>query len=424
MTVTSTTSRWEYTGDGSTVAFSVGNKFFADSDLDVYEDGVLQTLTTDYTVSGAGDDAGGTVTFVSAPANDAEVTIIRNVPDTQTTDLPAAGAFPSTSVEDALDRRTVVSQQGDEALDRSLKFLSTDQNLPSPELPALTNLKGKALTFNSSTGAPEATAFADISVGIDTALSSEAANDFLVYDGTNWVNQTVSEVQATLSLEVGTDVQAYDADLAALAGLTSAANKVPYFTGSEAAGLLDFLDEDAMGSDSATAVASQQSIKAYADSLAPTDGGLLSTASGSSANTSDLGVTTPKIIHLAFDGVSLSGTDNLLVQIGDSGGIETTGYVADGASFASGGNTVTNSTSGFIIDIGTAARLFSGVGTLVNVTGNVWAFSYSGRTASGVVAAGGGIKTLSAAITQITVKPTGSDTFDAGQIRVIGQAGL
>lgn len=200
MTISSTTSRWEYTGDGSNTGFAVNNKFFADSDLEVYEDGVLQTLTTHYTVTGAGNDAGGTVTFVSAPANNAEVTIIRNVPDTQTTDLPAAGAFPSTSVEDALDRRTVVSQQGDEALSRSLKFLSTDQNLPSAELPALASLKGKALTFNSSTGAPEATAFADISVSIDTLLTSEAANDFLVYDGTNWVNQTLAETKTTLGV--------------------------------------------------------------------------------------------------------------------------------------------------------------------------------------------------------------------------------
>ncbi len=65
---------------------------------------------------------------------------------------------------------------------------------------------------------------------------------------------------------IGTNIQAYDADLTALAGLTSAANKVPYFTGSETAGLLDLLDEDTLSSDSATAVATQQFIKAYVDS--------------------------------------------------------------------------------------------------------------------------------------------------------------
>lgn len=125
-------------------------------------------------------------------------------------------------------------------------------------------------------------------------------------------------------------------------------------------------------------------------------------------------------IAIKFRGLSLSGTDRILVQIGDAGGIETSGYVSTTTGIASGAITVTSSTAGFVIHAAAAGDIFSGTMflDLIDAATFAWVSSHSGKVATTAAAAGGGDMALSAELTQVRITRTGTDTIDAGAVGI------
>lgn len=147
----------------------------------------------------------------------------------------------------------------------------------------------------------------------------------------------------------------------------------------------------------------------------------LGTAQASTSGTSIDFTSIPswaKEIKIMFSGVSTSGTNNWLIQIGDSGGIETSGYL--GAS--SLGGAFTNHTDGFGLRFNTSGTTVHGVVTLslMNAAAFTWASSGNvGRSDSADLCATAGVKSTSAALDRVRITTVGgTDTFDAGSINI------
>jgi hypothetical protein len=129
-----------------------------------------------------------------------------------------------------------------------------------------------------------------------------------------------------------------------------------------------------------------------------------------------------KRITVMFSGVSTSGTSVLLVQIGDSGGIEATGYLGS-ASNLSTGVTSANYTTGFGCDgaARSATDVTSGFITICNLSSNTWVANGTlARTDSAGTRTLAGTKGLTDVLDRIRITTVnGTDTFDAGSINIL-----
>jgi hypothetical protein len=180
MTVSSTTVKNSYSGNGSNDTFVYGFKIFASSDLQVIIRSATgtettKTLTTDYTVTGVGTTSGGNVVFEAAaiPTATETVVLIRNVPQTQAIDYIANDPFPAETHEEGLDRATMTIQQMQEEVTRSIKLSRTNTMTSTEFAVAAADRANKILAFDS-TGEISVTQELGTYKGTDTTVTTVA----------------------------------------------------------------------------------------------------------------------------------------------------------------------------------------------------------------------------------------------------------
>lgn len=155
MTVSSTTVKQSYSGNGSTSAFTYSFPINSTNELTVIIRSstgteTTKTITTHYTVSDTG--SGGTVTFTSGniPASGETVVLLRNTNLTQATDYVENDPFPAESHESALDKLTLQIQEVQEEVDRSIKLSRTNTMTSTEFTVGSTDRASKVLAFDSS----------------------------------------------------------------------------------------------------------------------------------------------------------------------------------------------------------------------------------------------------------------------------------
>ncbi len=190
-------------GNGITVAFTTRFLFSDNTEVLVYlKDSVtgvetLQTISTHYTLTGAGTGSAGTVTFLTPPTVTEQVKIVRATAMTQATDYVEGTKFPATSHENALDKLTRIAQEIDTKIGRSPQLPVSSVNYPSefPDWSAST----ASYVFRVNAAGTALELVSPMDAGLSATLTPTDGG-FVVGDGSDFVVETGSTARDSLGL--------------------------------------------------------------------------------------------------------------------------------------------------------------------------------------------------------------------------------
>ena len=144
-----------YSGSAGVGPYAFPFEVLVETDLDVYKNSTLLTLTTDYTVTIASNGT-GSITLVSAAGGSDSISIVGARAIERSTDFTTGGDFFANTLNEELDSQTIFIQQVAETAERSIKAPVTDPTSIDMTLPSYLNRRGKVLVFDETYGNPVA----------------------------------------------------------------------------------------------------------------------------------------------------------------------------------------------------------------------------------------------------------------------------
>jgi len=221
--ISNVTRRVVYAASG-TGPYAFTFEILANTDIAVFRDDTLLTLTTDYTVTIAANGT-GSITLVAAPTGATQIAIVGNRTIQRTTDFVTGGDFFANTVNDEMDQQTIFAQQNAEGLQRALSAPQTDPTSINMTLPRAALRANKALGFDAN-GNPAIADTLGTNRGNWASGTLYFVRDIIKDTTNNNIWQVIVQHTSSGSLPIGTNADAAKFTLLvdAAAASTSATN--------------------------------------------------------------------------------------------------------------------------------------------------------------------------------------------------------
>jgi hypothetical protein len=348
--------RVQYTATAGQTSFTVGFEFFDNADLKVFNGTTLLTFSaspadaTEYSVSGAGQTGGGSITLGSpgATVNDV-ITISRDLAIERSTDFPTSGAFQIGSLNTELDKIIAMCQQLERDLKFSPKAAATTANTFDITFPNLS--ANKVLSVNSSGNGLEfsqditdITTIAAIASDV-TTVSNIASNVTTVAGAVTNINTVASNV---------TNINTVASNIADIITVANDLNEAI----SEIETVASDLQEASPEID--TVAGSITNVNTVGSNIAN-----VNTVGGISANVSTVAGISSNVTTVAGDSSDIQTVAGISTAVGQ------VGPIAANVTTVAGISSNVTSVAGISSDITTVAGISSNVTSVAGISGNV-----------------------------------------------------